>query len=333
MGEPVSLRVGVIGVGAMGAEHVRNLTQSVPAARVSEIFDADPAQGRSVAVAAGASVAPSAQSLIDSDEVDAVIICTPDFTHAELSHACIGAGKPTLCEKPLALTAEESSAVVEAEVASGRQLVQVGFMRRYDPGFIALRDAALGGGIGLPRIVHCVHRNARSHTSTSSANLITGSMIHELDMVRWLLDDEVAGITVRSPITNGFADPQLATIDMVSGTLVSVEVFVNAAYGYDVRCEVVGTAGTASLSAPQSISTRRAGADSVAISDHFVARFVDAYRLELGDWVGASLTGRVRGPSAWDGHVANVIAAAGVEALRSGGRAAVRVPPRPVLYA
>ncbi|MDQ3155833.1 MAG: Gfo/Idh/MocA family oxidoreductase [Actinomycetota bacterium] len=329
----MSLRIGVIGAGAMGADHVHTIESSVPAARVSEIFDADAGRARYVAQSVGASVASSAESLINSDEVDAVIICSPDFTHADLAKSCIEARKSVLCEKPLAVTAAESLDVVETEVKAGRQYVQVGFMRRYDPGYVDLRNALRNGDIGVPRLVHCLHRNAAAHPSATSEGIVTNSMIHELDTVRWLLDDEVTGIDVRSPIAEGFRDPQLATIEMRSGVLVSVEVFVNAAYGYDVRCEVVGTRGTASLVPPHGISLRRQGNDGVRVSDDFIARFADAYRLELGSWVHGALDGVVRGPNAWDGHLANVVAAAGVESLTTGERQAIAQTETPGLYA
>jgi myo-inositol 2-dehydrogenase/D-chiro-inositol 1-dehydrogenase len=328
----VSLRVGVIGVGAMGADHVRTIASSIPAARVSEVYDFDADRAYAVAQPVFAGVASSAEALIDSSAVDAVIICSPDSTHADLATACIAAGKPVLCEKPLAVTAEDALSVVDAEVAAGRQLVQLGFMRRYDPGYLELRESLRSGEIGEARMVHCVHRNASSHTSSTSEGIVTGSMVHELDIVRWLLDDEVAAIRVESPVASGLRDPQLATIEMRSGVLVTVEVFVNAAYGYDVRCEVVGTAGTASLVPPTPTSIRKSGLDGVRVRDDFIGRFADAYRLELGAWAVDALNGTVQGPSAWDGYVANVVAAAGVASLTVGGRQAVALDHRPDLY-
>lgn len=329
----MSLRIGLIGAGEMGADHVHTIETSVPAARVSEIFDKDPDRAGAVAQSVGASLASSAESLINSQDVDAVIICSPDFTHAELAKACIAAGKPVMCEKPLAVTAEESLEVVNAEISAGRQFVQVGFMRRFDPGYVELREALRSGLLGEPRLVHCLHRNAVAHPSATSEGIVTNSMIHELDTVRWLLDDEVVGIEVRSPLADGLRDPQLATIEMRSGVLVSVEVFVNASYGYDVRCEVVGTEGTASLVPPNGISLRHKGSDGVRVRDDFVARFSDAYRLELAAWVDGALNGIVNGPTAWDGHLANVVAAAGVASLTTGERQAIARTEAPALYA
>jgi myo-inositol 2-dehydrogenase/D-chiro-inositol 1-dehydrogenase len=325
--------VGVIGAGAMGADHIRTLSTSVPSARVSAVYDFNPDTARAAASPVGADVAGSAEELIESSSVDAVIIASPDRTHAELVRACLAAGKQVLCEKPLAVTADEAYGVVEAEVAAGRRLLQVGFMRRYDPGFVALKRTITDGTVGDVRLVHAIHRNASSSTSTDDAGLITGSMIHELDTVPWLLDDEISAIRVESPVVEGFRDPQLATIWTRGGVMITAEVFVNAGYGYDVRCEVVGSKGTASLAPSESVSTRVAGVDGVQVRDDFVAHFADAYRIELSTWAGEALEGAPSGPSAWDGYVANAVAEAGVASLASGVREPVVLKDRPALYA
>jgi myo-inositol 2-dehydrogenase/D-chiro-inositol 1-dehydrogenase len=157
-------------------------------------------------------------------------------------------------------------------------------------------------------------------------------MIHELDQVRWLLDEDIASIEVRSPLSDGFQDPQLATLQMRSGVLVTVDVFVNAAYGYDVRCEAVGTKGTASADLAPGLRLKQDGFDTGAVPADFVVRFGEAYRRELSDWVIAALDGTAGGASTWDGHLANVAAAAGVEALLGGRRVAVAHLDAPELY-
>jgi myo-inositol 2-dehydrogenase / D-chiro-inositol 1-dehydrogenase len=326
------LRVGVVGAGAMGADHVRTLVTAVPAARVTRVFDPDRARAGQVAGAAGAREAAEAAELVRADDVDAVVVASPDRTHAELVLACLELGKPVLCEKPLATDATTARALVDAESGGGRHLVQVGFMRRYDPGFVELRSTLRSGAIGRPRLLHAVHRNASSSTSTDDSGLVTGSMIHELDTLPWLLDQPLVGIRIESPVTDGFRDPQLATLWFADGTMATVEVFVNAGYGYDVRCEVVGTGGTASLSPAASVTTRVAGAEHHPIRDDFVAHFADAYRRELAAWVHSCLDGVPGGPSAWDGYVALVAAAAGVASLASGGREPVDPGPRPAFY-
>ncbi|MFC5729325.1 MULTISPECIES: Gfo/Idh/MocA family protein [Nocardioides] len=326
------LRVGVIGAGAMGSVHVRTLTSSVPAARVTHVFDVDGARAAAVAGPHDAWASPSTQELISASDVDAVVIASPDSTHAELVRACVEVEKPVLCEKPLAVTPEEALSLVEAEVALGRRLIQVGFMRRFDPGFLELRRVIELGELGDVRLLHAVHRNASSSTSIDDAGLITGSMIHELDTIAWLLDDQVESIRVESPIMEGFRDPQMATVWTRGGVMATVEVFVNAAYGYDVRCEVVGTNGSSCLQPQAAVSTRTTGRLESPIHSDFVAYFQDAYRAELAAWVHAAAAGRVEGPSAWDGYVTSVAAHAGVKSLSTGAREPVRPGAAPDLY-
>ncbi|KQV75997.1 hypothetical protein ASC61_13835 [Aeromicrobium sp. Root344] len=326
------LKIGVVGAGAMGASHVATLAAGVPAAQVTRVFDMDTARAKEIASSVGAEIADSAESLVTGEDVDAVVIASPDFTHADLALACIAAGKHVLCEKPLAVTAEDARRVVDAEVALGRRLVQVGFNRRFDPGFLDLKASIDDGTLGQVRVVHGIHRNASNSTSTDDAGLVTGSMIHEFDTFRWLLDGEIVGIRVESPIVDGFRDPQVATLWTSGGQMITAEVFVNAGYGYDVRVEVVGMGGSASLEPRTPVVRRIAGTGGSTIGSDFVAHFIESYRLELAAWAEASLAGSVVGASAWDGYVANLVAASGVRALGSGVREAVDVPDRPGLY-
>lgn len=327
------LRVGVVGAGAMGADHVRTLSSSVPAATVTRVYDLDGERALLTARPAGAALASSAEALVASSDVDAVVVASPDSTHADLVLACLAAGKPVLCEKPLAVTPEAALEVVRAEVASGRRMIQVGFMRRYDPGFLELRRVIGQGQVGSIRLVHAVHRNVSSSTSLDDATLVSGSMVHEIDTIPWLLDDELVGIRVESPLVTGFRDPQIATMWTRRGVMATVEVFVNAAYGYDVACEVVGTGGTAALSPGSSVSTRTAGRREHLIRSDFVDFFRDAYRAELSDWVHSVSTGAVKGPNAWDGYVAAVAARAGIRSLATGFREPVEPGERPDLSA
>ncbi len=318
----------------MGAVARRDARRGCPGGRRSRGSSTwTPHAAKEVASSVGAEIADSAEALIAGTDVDAVVIASPDFTHADLALACIAAGKPVLCEKPLAVTPTRPAAVVDAEVALGRRLVQVGFNRRFDPGFLDLKASIDDGTLGDVRVVHGIHRNASNSTSTDDAGLVTGSMIHEFDTFRWLLDGEIVGIRVESPIVDGFRDPQVATLWTSGGQMITAEVFVNAGYGYDVRVEVVGTGGSASLEPRTPVVRRIAGSGGSTIGSDFVAHFIESYRLELAAWAEASLAGTVVGASAWDGYVANLVAASGVRALGSGARESVDVPERPGLYA
>lgn len=330
-----SVRIGVVGAGAMGAAHVETLTRWVPGAQVVAVYDVDLDRAKTVAGDVGAEAAASAEALIRDDAVEAVLVAAPDPLHEELALSCLEIGKPTLLEKPIATTVEGSRRVLDAEVAGGRRLLQLGFMRRFDPAYLALRGAVLGGEVGTVRAMHCLHRNQAAHPSATSDGVLVNSAIHEFDSVPWLLDDTVRAVTVFAPAgsASGFDDLQLIVLEMTGGAVVTVEVFVNARYGYDIHTEVVGSDGTALLTPPYGLGFRRDHADGRHVSGDFVARFVDAYRVELAAWVDGIRSGTPVAPSAWDGYRANVVAFAAVESLHTGARVPVPEESVPALYA
>ncbi len=338
-GADATVRVGVIGTGAMGSAHVDNLSRWVPGARVAQVFDVDAERAKSVADQVGAAAAPSAEALIESSDVDAVLIAAPDPLHEPLTRACIELGKPTLLEKPIASTVEGARRVVDAEVSAGRRLVQLGFMRHYDPAYLQLRAAVHDGSIGRVKAAHCVHRNPRAHPTHTDESVLFGSMIHEFDSVPWLLDDPLAAVTVfASRVPEGeLKDLQVGVFETVNGTVVTVEVFINASYGYDIHTEVTGTGGTVSLTSPYGVSVRRSISDTSGVDGRVVTkdgteRFLDAYRLEVGAWIHDVRAGALTGPSSWDGYLANVAAFSAIESQRHGGRVELPQERRPALY-
>lgn len=306
------LRIGVIGAGVMGTDHALLADGFVSGVRVAAVTDVD--HDRAAALAGrldGARVAGSATELIDS--VDAVVIASADPTHAELTLAAVAAGKPVLCEKPLAPTVAECAAIVAAEEAAGRRLVSVGFMRRFDPLYVRLRQAIEDGTVGRPVLVHCRSRGVSSAPGATSASSITGSAIHEFDTVPWLLSSPVVEVAwwAPDPAVGGLRDPQLMLLRTADGALTTVEVFLNAGYGYDIRCEVVGTAGTAELP-PSTDVVGRYPAD-------WRPRFADAYRLELQAWADAVRRGEPPPlADARDGQRATQVAAAAIASMDSG---------------
>jgi myo-inositol 2-dehydrogenase/D-chiro-inositol 1-dehydrogenase len=330
------VRAGVIGVGVMGAEHVRLLSSVLAGSEVAAVFDIDGSRARDIAASCGADVRDDPMVLIKDDAVDAVVVASSDATHEALVLACLSAGKPVLCEKPLAPTIDACRRIVGAEAAQGRRLVSVGFMRRFDPGYRAMRADLHAGAIGPALLVHCVHRNAVLAGVTSPV-LISGSAVHEIDICRWLLDDEAVAITVHRPratsLAGGAQDPMVLILEMKSGVLVDVEVFVNARYGYDVRAELVGESGTISIDAGVGAMRRAAGGVSAPVSHDWRDRFADAYRLELQDWVDAVAASTTPGAaSAWDGYAATAAAAAGVAALDTKQRTSILLDEKPELY-
>ncbi|BCJ62270.1 hypothetical protein Jiend_56920 [Micromonospora endophytica] len=195
--------VGLIGAGVMGADHARLLSGAVAGARVGGIYDVDEARARRVAQDSGARPLIDPLKLIADESIDAVLIASSDPTHEEYVLAAIAAGKPVLCEKPLAPTVAGCQRILDAETAYGRRLVTVGFMRRHDPGYLELKRALDDGDIGAPLVLHCVHRNPTNNPGQPSSNVITNSAVHELDVSRWLLGEEIVEATVHTPARQG----------------------------------------------------------------------------------------------------------------------------------
>jgi myo-inositol 2-dehydrogenase/D-chiro-inositol 1-dehydrogenase len=305
---------------------------------VVAVADAD--AGRAVGVAAqlpAAKAVSSGEELIASDAVDAVVVTSWGPTHEPYVLACIAAGKPVFCEKPLATTQQACRRIVDAEVAAGRRLVQVGFNRRYDPAHRALKQAVDDGAVGAPLLVHCAHRNASVPPHYTRDMSIADTAIHEFDELRWLLDQEVTAVRVFTPRRSSrggeLQDPLLVLLEMADGVLVDVEVSVNVHYGYEIRCEVSGETGTVELADPAPVTVRRGGAVAGLVPADWRERFALSYDVELREWVDTVAAGRPpQGPGAWDGFVAQVVSDAALAALSSGSRVAVELPARPGLY-
>jgi myo-inositol 2-dehydrogenase/D-chiro-inositol 1-dehydrogenase len=335
----MGLQVGVIGAGLMGSTHIRVISTAIAAAEVVAVSDAVAEAAERIAAEAGVgTIHPEALDLINDPQVQAVVIASPAETHEPFVLACLRAGKPVLCEKPLAATPEAALRVLEAEVELGRRLVQVGFMRRFDPGYADMKRRLDKGEVGAPVLVHCAHRNPTVPPTFGSAMIITDTVVHEMDTVRWLLGEEIVGARVYTPrstsrAAEGVHDPLFVVFETASGVLVDVEAFVNAQYGYDIRCEVVGEDGTISLAPPATVRVRRAGQEGEHLPDRFQERFASAYIHELQAWVAAIAEDRPAGASAWDGYAAAAVSHACLESLESGQTTEVRLEPRPRLYA
>lgn len=331
------LNVGVIGTGMIGQDHIRRLSTVLAGARVAAVSDVDATVAAEVGARVGATVFPAGVDLIASPEVDAVLVCSWGPTHEEFVLASIAAGKPVFCEKPLATTQEAGLRIVEAEVAHGSRLVQVGYMRRFDDAYRALKLAVDSGQIGTPLMMHCAHRNASVPSHYEKEMAITDTAVHEIDMVRWMFGEEIAATRVLVPrrSANGgvLQDPLLLILEMASGVVVDVEISVNIRYGYDIRGEVVGENGTAALGSLATVEVRRAGEAVTPVPRDWRERFLRAYDIELQEWVNALAgSGAPLGPSAWDGYAAAVVSDAGVAALHSGDRVPVTLAEKPKLY-
>jgi myo-inositol 2-dehydrogenase/D-chiro-inositol 1-dehydrogenase len=336
----MTLKLGVIGTGAIGQDHIRRCVQTLSGARVTAVNDINPdsAAGAVQKYAAGARIVSDPHALIRSDEVEAVLVTSWGPSHEEFVVASIEAGKYVFCEKPLATTADGCRRIVDAEMKRGKRLVQVGFMRPYDAGYRALKAVLESGKIGDPLMLHCAHRNPRVGKNYSTDMAITDTLIHELDVLRWLLNDDYVSAQVLFPRKSGKAlphlrDPQIVLLETAKGTRIDVEIFVNCQYGYDIQCEVVGELGIARLPEPSAVVLRSEAALSQAILTDWKERFIAAYDVELQDFIDGVRADRLSGPSSWSGYSAAVAADACIAAQSTGSAVPIQLPAQPAFYA
>jgi myo-inositol 2-dehydrogenase/D-chiro-inositol 1-dehydrogenase len=331
--------VGVVGTGGMGGMHAENLHARVADARLAAVADLDTARAEKLAERSGsAAVFQDAVELIRDDRVEAVVIASPDPTHAPLVLECLKNEKPVLCEKPLADSADAALKVVEAEVGLGRKLVQVGFMRRYDPQHVAAKEAVESGSVGAPVVFKGWHRNADLDPGITSEWVVINATIHDIDSARWFIEEEIEEVYVRGMNTapklgEDVWDLQLIQFSTAGGRMGSIETNVVSGYGYEVGVEVVGEQGVVRTAPPAGAVVRRDRAASQRIEDDWLDRFHAAYVIELQQWVESLRNGRPTGPDAWDGYASLVVADACIASLRSGTPQRVAKLAVPALYA
>lgn len=330
------LRIAVLGVGMMGADHVARITSRISGAHVAVVNDYLQEKAAEVAASVpGARVAADPFDAIADDDVDAILLATPGPTHEKQLLACLEQGKPVLCEKPLTTDSASSLEVARREAALGTPLIQVGFMRRFDPEYQQLKTIIDGGELGQPLVMHCVHRNPAVPPSFDSAMIVRDSLVHEVDVTRFLLGEEIASVQIIKPMANrgaprGLQDPQIAIFQTVSGRHVDVEVFVTTGVAYEVRTEVVGELGSATIGLDVGLVRKSApGTWGGRITPGFRERFGTAYDIQVQRWVDAVRSGvNVDGPAAWDGYAAAAVCEAGVRSLESGERVDVELAGR-----
>ncbi|MGO4443725.1 Gfo/Idh/MocA family protein [Mycobacterium sp. 2YAF39] len=334
------LRVAVLGVGVMGADHVARLSTRISGARVSIVNDYVTEKAEQIAAAI-----PGCRAIVDpldaiaDPDVDAVVLATPGPTHEKQLLACLEHGKPVLCEKPLTTDVATSLEVVKREAELGKRLIQVGFMRRFDHEYARLKALLDGGELGRPLVLHCAHRNPAVPPTFDSAMVVRDSLVHEVDVTRFLFDEEITSIQIVKPTANpgapeGLSDPQIAIMRTASGKHVDVELFVTTGVAYEVRTEVVAEKGSAMIGLDVGLVSKTApGQWGGQITPGFRERFGQAYDTEFQRWVDAvrfgGTTGNyIDGPGAWDGYAAAAVCEAGVVSLNSGLPVEVQIVDR-----
>ncbi|GAC1616650.1 MAG: scyllo-inositol 2-dehydrogenase [Candidatus Acidiferrum sp.] len=318
------LGVGVLGVGEMGKRHAENLRTLVPEAKLVAVADVSAVRARQVAdeLEIEHSFA-SLEEMLACKEINAVVIATPDKFHAQGIRAAAAAGKDILCEKPVALNLADAHAALQ-DVGHSRVRLQVGFMRRYDPAYAAAMKRIEAGEIGTPVLFKSMGRDKdeppiASYQSNLNGMLFYNNTIHDFDLARWLMQDEVnevqayTTVTIRPEVAKyGDVVASVVNLKYAGGAIGNVESYVQARYAYDVRTEIVGSMGSIFVGSLQQLpatflSTH--GSNQI-LADHFLTRFADAYLAEVRDFVRTILTDNTPRVTGEDGLKALEIAVA-----------------------
>jgi len=283
----------------MGRRHAENVRRLVPEARLVAVADA--AADRVRQVATELEIDHSFQRLeqmLDCKEIDAVLISTPDKFHAKAIELAAAAGKDILCEKPIALNLADAHRALEAVAKAGVRL-QIGFMRHYDPAYAAAMKRVEAGEIGDPVVFKSVGRDKdvpplAAYQSGINGMVFYNNTIHDFDLARWLMRDEVTEVhsyttvAIRPEVAQyGDVVASVVNLKYAHGAIGNVESYVQAIYGYDVRTEIVGSTGSifvGSLEKTPATFLSAAGGTHI-LADHFLSRFADAYLAEVIDFV------------------------------------------------
>jgi len=324
------LGIGVLGVGTMGRQHAQNLRCLIPEARLVAVADADVKRAKQTAADLEIDhFYESAEALVQNPDVQAVVIVTPAKFHAAAMRVCAAAGKDIFCEKPFTLTVQEADQMLDITRKAGVR-VQVGHVRRYDPPNVRAKQRIEAGEIGDPVIFKSLARDPAPPPVSYMASGVNGmffqdSTVHEFDLGRWLMSDEIAeihaygGVLVFPEIAQfNDIDTALLNLKFTRGTLGAVENYMQSGYGYDIRTEIVGSKGTiitGYLQHTAEIVLTVNGAKTDVV-DHFLVRFREGYLLEMRDFVQTILADKEPKVDAFDGRQAVAAAAAAERSYR-----------------
>jgi len=326
------LGIGVVGLGRMGALHARYVARGVPGAKVVAVADFDIERARAMGVELDvANVFGSAAELAACPEVDAVLLATPSVRHPDDVIAAASAGKDVLCEKPLSLDIAGSEAALAAVAKAGIRL-QVGLMRRHDPDYARAAERLAGGVVGRPVLFKSLQFDPEPPALAFCDPKISGGIfldmgIHEFDLARWLMDDEVVevhawGSTAGVPelATVGDYDSAVVNLRFRKGGTGSVEMARTTVYGEDVRTEVVGSEGSVFIGrlpySQGSFGTR--GTLTIDAVDPSQMRFAIAYAAQVQAFVAALAAGQPVTPTGEDALAALRISLAARDSAEQG---------------
>jgi myo-inositol 2-dehydrogenase / D-chiro-inositol 1-dehydrogenase len=325
-----TVRVGVIGVGRIGRMHAELLAHQVPGAAVTRVFDAHEDSARAAAELLGVAAAAEVDELLAAPDVDAVAICTPTDTHADLIVAAAQAGKAIMCEKPVSLDLVEVDRALAAVEAAGVPF-QIGFNRRFDPTHAAVAAAVASGEVGEPQLARITSRDPAPPPLDyirHSGGIFLDMTIHDFDMARYVVGSEVVEVYARGAVrvdpeigAAGDVDTAVVVLEHANGCLTTIDNSRQAVYGYDQRVEVFGSAGMAASENPganTAVVRSAAGLRAATLPYFFLERYIPSYLREWEAFVAAVAAGTPPPVGPVDARAPLVIGMAAWKSLREG---------------
>lgn len=313
--------IGVIGLGVMGRIHLANLLRHPDRVEIVAVFDPNSETSNYVSATTGAKIAESAEELISDEDVAAVIIASPANLHWPQVRKAIELGKPVFVEKPLVTSKGDEQEIRSLFGTPAEKLVWVGFMRRFDPAYLALKEKLDSGILGQPIFAEMSHRNPAVPDSFDDAAYMLETFVHECDVSAWLFDNRLASVQVDGlgPIAPGTSrhDPKFLTLQTDSGVVIRVSGHITNGYGYEIRCEVVGNSGQLSL---DDSLWQQGGAPTGNHAANWGARFALAYQNIIDSWLNDLEQNSHRGAGLESGLEASRAAWALMAALEQPGK-------------
>jgi len=310
------LHVGIVGAGRIGKVHAETLAFRLPEVRTLAIADVNREAAQALAARCGIpTVAESSEQIFANSEIDAVLICSSTDTHADFIVQAAQAGKHIFCEKPIAHSLKQIDRALAAVKQAGVKL-QIGFNRRFDANFMRVRHAVASGEIGTPRLMHIISRDPAPPPISYvrvSGGMFLDMTIHDFDMARFLIGDEVdeiytAGAVMVDPAIGaaGDLDTALIVLRFRNGVIATIDNSRQAAYGYDQRVEILGSAGkieTANCYPNQAVVSTGKEVRRDLPMNFFMDRYTESFAAELRAFVEAVRESRPTPVTGIDGRI------------------------------
>ncbi|MBI1416441.1 MAG: inositol 2-dehydrogenase [Limimaricola sp.] len=324
----MTVKFGLLGAGRIGKVHARAITGD-PAAQLVAVTDALPAAAQALAETYGCAIRTT-DEIMDAADIDAVVICTPTDTHADLIERAVRAGKAVFCEKPIDLSIARVQACLNV-VAEAKGTLMVGFNRRFDPDFMAVKAAIDAGHVGKVEMVTITSRDPGPPPAdyiTRSGGIFRDMTIHDFDMARWLLGEEPETVLAAASVLTDPEIGRLGDYDSVnvilrtaSGRQAIITNTRRASYGYDQRIEVLGAEGSVAAENMREANIEIANAKGFTrppLLNFFMTRYVAAYANEIASFIAAVTEGAPTPTTGEDGLRALALAEAALKSVAEG---------------